>query len=158
MRKRVALVIAVALAPAACSKPTGREAELGSYATLTPRRGVYARMLTAEGERWRATYDMETERVEIRGAWQKEGSDKIVMIIGADPNAKLWGIATEVLAAPSPSWTHNPELALELAVADGEQAVLLKTQGPFVDGPAKRLFDGIKGWIPDPADPANKVR
>ena len=155
------LVLAIAVVLAGCggSKAESvREAELGEYAKLVPKRGAYVRLLNAEGERWRAVFDADWDVIEIKGVWQTKDGEWSTMRIAPERTQKLWALAAEVLAHPQAPFTHQPDLRLELAIADGDdKAVLIKTQGPFVDGPAKQLFEGIKGWVPDPGDSANQA-
>ena len=152
MRQIVALALALALA--ACGSASGREAELAEYATLVPTRGAYVRMLTADGERWRATFDADEQKILIHGAWHAEGKFS-TMGIGPAPTEKLWKLQTSVMAGPQPAWRHDPNLKLEIAFGDKNKAMLIKTHGPFVDGDAKAFFDYVKGFVPDPDDPAN---
>jgi hypothetical protein len=152
---RVAAIAFVMLA-GACSSPTGRGAELGDYASVTPVHGAYVRLITPAGERWRATFDKDANAILIRGAWQKEGSKKITMRLTDRSIEPIWQHQVKAMAGGEPAWRHTPGIRIELAMSDGDQAKLVRTQGWFIDGEAKALFEGIKGFVPDPADPANQ--
>jgi hypothetical protein len=149
---------AFVLLAGACSSPTGRAAELGEYASVTPVHGAYVRLITPAGERWRATFDNDTQEILIRGAWQKEGSKKITMRLSDRSADPIWQHQVAAMAAGEPAWRHTPGIRIELAMSDGDKAKLVQTQGLFIDGEAKALFEGIKGFVPDPADAANQQR
>jgi hypothetical protein len=152
----VVATLALAFALGGCGSASGREAELAEYATLVPSRGAYVRLLTADGERWRATFNADDEKILIHGAWHKEGKFS-TMGLGPDSTAKLWKMQLAVMAAGAqPAWRHDPNIKLEIALGDGDKAVLIKTHGLFVEGSdAKAFFDYLKGFVPDPDDPAN---
>ena len=78
------------------------------------------------------------------------------MGIGPAPTEKLWKMQTALMAGGKTAWRHDPGFTLELALGDGDKAMLIKTQGLFVeDSEAKAFFDYLKGFVPDPDDPAN---
>jgi hypothetical protein len=147
----LALLFALAFLLTACgNKATNRATELGEFENLVPPHGVYVRLFTAEGERWSASYNQPENRILVNGVWRKKGSPW-QMNLSPERSDVIWKMALRLLDAPVKAFHYDPDMRIEIAISDGDRALVLKAHGPFVEGAARDLYEGIKGWVPDPA-------